>query len=105
MKAVKTHFFFGKTRSICFIMCEYGSRFDKILRAYPEIIRTPIAPRLFRHIASVSLAGRQPACGKPPNLAKNPRHNRRTSNFEIGSKAGTELIITEYLCDRDFYEY
>ncbi len=63
-------------------------------RAYPEIIRTPLAPRLFRHIASVSLAGRQLACGKPPNLAKNPWHNRRTSNFEIGSYCAANNITS-----------
>ncbi len=55
------------------------------LRAYPKIMCTPLAPHIFRHTASLSPAGRQPACGKAPCLAKNLRHNRRTPNFRISS--------------------
>jgi len=56
-----------------------------LLRAYPKIIRTPLVPYIFRHTASIFLAGRQPACEKSPCLTKNLRHNRGTANFGISS--------------------
>ncbi len=56
-----------------------------VFRAYPKIMSTPLSPHIFRHTASLYLAGRQPACGKAPCLSKNLRHNRRTPNFGISS--------------------
>jgi len=56
-----------------------------LLRAYPKISRTPLAPHIFRHTALIFLAGRQPAREKSPCLAKSLRHDWRTANFGISS--------------------